>query len=76
MTIHINEAAYAYPIQLLSRRPSLLRRLGEALVTIADRHDALREQRRHRARGSPLEVPAYLRQDIGLPPDFGYPWNR
>lgn len=57
-----------YEVRRVALRPTLLRRLGEALVSLADARDAARQERRYRARGTPQEVPGYLRADIGLPP--------
>lgn len=65
-----------YDVRRVALRPTLLRRLGEALVSLADARDVARQERRYRS-GSPQAVPDYLREDVGLPPapDYLGPWG-
>ncbi len=67
-----------YEAQRIALRPTLLRRLGEALLSLADARDAARQERRYRSWGTPQELPDHLRADIGLPPapDYFKPWDR
>lgn len=56
--------SYPYSGRLLPRQPSMLRRVGEAIITWADRREVARAERH----GSPGTLPAHLRRDVGLPP--------
>jgi len=60
---------------LFVRQPSLLRLIGEGLISLADRYEAARAERRRR---QPQDLPSYLRKDIGLPPLDIWPshWDR
>lgn len=61
-----------------ARRPSVLRIIGEAIVGWADKRDAARAERQYRPHGSPQQLPAYLRRDLGLGPVSERPsyWDR
>jgi hypothetical protein len=70
--------SYPYDAGLFPRRPSMLRIVGEAIVSWADRRETARADRRQRTRGSPQPLPAYLRRDLGLGPISDRPgyWDR
>lgn len=67
---------HPYDAGLFARRSSMLRIVGEAIISWADRREEARAARRRRPRGSPL--PAYLRRDLGLGPLGERPghWDR
>jgi hypothetical protein len=56
----------------------MLRIVGEAIISWADKREAARAERQHRPRGSPQHLPAYLRRDVGLDPISERPgyWDR
>ena len=55
-----------YDSGIFVRRPSLLRLVGEALITWADRRE--RERTEYARRAALQRLPSYLRRDLGLPP--------
>src|SRR5690606_33364186 len=59
--------SYPYDGHLLPRRPSVLRRVGEAIISWADRREVAQAERALRS-GSPQQLPAHLRRDVGLSP--------
>ena len=59
--------SYPYDARLFPRQPSMLRRVGEAIISWADRRETAYAERSERARRA-TPVPAYLRRDVGLPP--------
>ena len=60
--------SYPYDGRLLPRRPSMLRRVGEAIISWADRREVAQAERAALRRYSPQQLPAHLRHDVGLPP--------
>lgn len=73
------QQSYPYDSGLFARRPSMLRIVGEAIISWADkREEARAAQQQRRARGSPQKLPAYLRRDLGLGPIAERPghWDR
>lgn len=61
------QQSHPYDSGLFVRRPSMLRIVGEAIISWADKREEARA-RQHRSRGSPQQLPAHLRRDVGLPP--------
>ncbi|HEV7276956.1 MAG TPA: hypothetical protein VGN80_11765 [Devosiaceae bacterium] len=59
--------SYPYDGLLLPRRPSMLRRVGETIITWADRREVAQAERAAR-RSAPQQLPEHLRRDVGLPP--------
>ena len=68
--------SYPSDAALFIRQPSLLRLIGEAIISLADRYEAARAERRRRH--LPHDLPSYLRKDLGLPPLDIWPshWDR
>lgn len=64
--------------RLFPRRPSMLRIVGEAIISWADRREAAHAERQSRARRSPQALSGYLRRDVGLDPLSEWPghWDR
>jgi hypothetical protein len=69
---------YPYDAGLFARRPSMLRIVGEAIISWADKREEARASGQHRFGRSPQELPAYLRRDLGLGPLSDRPgyWDR
>jgi len=72
------QQSYPYDSGLFARRPSMLRIVGEAIISWADKREEARAAHQHRPRGSPQQLPAYLRRDVGLGPISERPgyWDR
>jgi hypothetical protein len=70
--------SYPYDGRLFPRQPSMLRRVGEALVSWADRREAASAERAVRRHGSTDYLPDHLREDVGMPPLRQWPqlYNR
>ena len=71
MPIH---QSYPYDATLFPRRPSMLRLVGEAIISWADSREAARTRRRFH--GAVEHLPDHLRRDIGLDPLGPYHLDR
>jgi hypothetical protein len=72
------QQSHPYDAGLFARRPSMLRIVGEAIISWADKREEARATQRYRSRHALQELPAYLRRDLGLGPIGDRPsyWDR